>query len=96
MKKIKWTIMSLAIIVSVCGAFATRPKFTCTQLTQYYYTGTGYMPAGIVDVDYICSQGSTTCTYYTTNGGITYSPCTVGVYDPCQGCIIKKPAAPTH
>jgi hypothetical protein len=102
MKRIKWTVLSLAIIVSVCGAFATRPKFDCTTLTQYYFTGGTYMPAGQINIDYVCTQGSIICTYYTTNGGITYTPCIVGVYDNCQGCAIKKTvppapqAAPTH
>jgi len=95
MKRIKWTIMCLAIIISVCGAFATRPKFDCTTFQQYFISGGAYMPAGTPGVDYICAAGSTTCTYYTTNGGITYSPCTLGVYDPCQGCAVKKTVAPS-
>jgi hypothetical protein len=94
MKKIKWTIMSLAIIVSVCGAFATRPKFDCSQAQQYFLSGTTYMPAGAYQVDYTCTQGSGTCTYYTLNGGITYSPCYLGQYDACEGCTVKKPTAP--
>ena|SRR6185437_9024459 len=92
MKSIKWTIMCLAIIISVCGAFATRPKFDCTTFTQYYFTGGGYAPAGINGVNYVCLQSSNTCTYYTTNGGISYSPCTIGLYDACQGCAVKQPA----
>jgi len=85
--------MFLAIIVSVCGAFATRPHYDCTQATQYVFIGGTYMPAGTYGITYICEAGSTTCTYYTTNGGITYSPCELGLYTPCQGCIVKTPAA---
>lgn len=91
MKKMKWTIMCLAIIISVCGAFATKPKFDCTQAQQYYLSGETYMPAGIYGIDYICEAGSTTCTYYTTNG-INYFSCQLGTYTPA-GFTIKNPNA---
>ena len=92
MKKIKWTLMCLAIIISVCGAFATRPKFDCSQAQQYFLSGGTYMPAGTYGIDYICTAGSTTCTYYTVNGGITYSPCALGTYTP-GGFTVKNPAS---
>lgn len=89
--------MSLAVIFSVCGAFVTRPHYDCTTMQQYYeVSNNNYAPTGILGIDYTCSQGSGTCTYYTTNGGITYTPCMSGVYDPCQGCIVKKPSVKTH
>jgi hypothetical protein len=94
MKKMKWTLMSLAIIISVCGAFVTRPKFDCTQLTQYYQTGGTYMPAGQYGITYICEAGSTTCTFYTLNGGISYTPCQLGTYTP-GGLTTKDPAVKT-
>ena len=90
MKRMKWTLMSLAIIFSVCAAFATRPKFDCTQATQYFFTGGGYMPAGQYGIDYICTAGSTTCTFYTVNGGISYSPCELGTYTP--GSYTRNPS----
>lgn len=100
MKKIKWTIMSLAIIFSICAAFATRPKFDCSQVTQYYYTGGTYMPAGSYGVNYICVGGSTTCTYYTPNM-INFYPCQLGSYTP--GGLTDKntgakitPPVPSH
>ncbi|HLZ86873.1 MAG TPA: DUF6520 family protein [Puia sp.] len=90
MKKIKWSIMSLAVIFSICAAFATKPHFDCTSYPQYYFTGTQYLP---VATTYACMQGTITCTYYTTNGGITYSPCAVGTYNGCPGCVVKTPQA---
>ena len=86
MKKIKWSIMTLAVVFSICAAFATKPHWDCTYLPQYWNLGNQYLP---VSPYYACVQGSTTCTYYTLNGGITYSPCTVGVYDGCAGCAVK-------
>jgi hypothetical protein len=90
MKKIKLSILSLAVIFSISAAFATKPHFDCSQLPQFYFTGSGYAP---VSQFYGCMQGSTTCTYYTLNGGITYSPCSVGTYDNCPGCAVQTPAA---
>jgi len=89
MKKIKVTILSLAVVFSVCAAFATKPHWDCSTLPQYWFNGTGYLP---VSQFYACMQGSTTCTYYTLNGGITYSPCTVGSYNNCGGCAVELPA----
>ena len=50
------------------------------------------MPAGTYGVNYICEAGSTTCTYYTTNG-ITYFPCALGSYTPGGGLTDKKSVA---
>lgn len=90
MKKVKASILSLAVIFSVCAAFATKPHWDCSQLQQYYYNGTGYQP---VSQFYACMQGTTTCTYYTLNGGISYTPCTVGTYNNCAGCLVEAPIA---
>jgi hypothetical protein len=90
MKKIKLSILSLAVIFSISAAFATKPHFDCSQLQQYYNTGSGYAPVSQL---YGCMQGSTTCTYYTLNGGISYSPCTVGTYNNCPSCVVNTPTA---
>jgi hypothetical protein len=82
MKKIKWTIMTAAVLFSVCAAFATRPKFDCTQATQYWYNGSGYAPAGTYGENFVCTDGTGTCSYYTTNGGQTYLPCMEGTFEP--------------
>ena len=79
MKKFKWSVLSLAVILSVCGAFATRPQFDCSNDTQYHLVGMVYTPAGTEGVNYICTSGSGTCTYYTTDG-INYFPCMQGTY----------------
>ena len=90
MKKIKWSIMSLAVVFILCAALATKPHSDCTTLPQYYFNGTGYLP---VSQFYACMQGGSTCTYYTLNGGITYSPCTVGTYNGCAGCAVEPSAS---
>jgi hypothetical protein len=82
MKKFKGILLSSTIILSVSGAFATRPQFDCSNDTQYYLSGGTYLLAGTEGVNYICSAGSGTCTYYTTDG-ITFFPCQSGIY--CTG-----------
>lgn len=89
MKKIKWSIMSLAVIFSIAAAFTTKPHFDCTTWPQYYYTGSQYLP---VALNYTCAQGIYTCTYYSTNGGLTYSPCVAGVYTPFAGYTVENPS----
>ena len=79
MKKIKGILLSTAIILSVSGAFATRPQFDCSNDTQYHLQGGSYTLAGTEGVNYVCSQGSGTCTYYTLDG-INFLPCQPGVY----------------
>ncbi len=82
MKKLKWTLLSAAILVGVSGAFGTRPQFDCSNDTQYYLLGGTYSLAGTEGVNYICTSGTGTCTYY-TDDGLTYFPCQSGVY--CTG-----------
>jgi hypothetical protein len=82
MKKVKWTLMSLAVLVSVGGAFASRlhNQGPCTGDTQYYYAGGGaYVNAGKLGTNYLCDSGSGTCTYYTTDN-IHYYSCESGLY----------------
>lgn len=92
MKKFKWSILSLAVIISVCGAFATRPHFDCSNMVQYMYVGGSYLPAGTEGVDYVCTEGQQACTYYTTNG-VTFYQCQVGTY--CTGnCFVRQDGQP--
>ena len=79
MKRIKWTIMTLIISLSVGGALATAPQHDCRTDPQYYATGGTYMPAGTIGVNYFCDAASTTCTY-TTDGFGNYFPCRSGFY----------------
>ncbi|HEV2479235.1 MAG TPA: hypothetical protein VGS79_06215 [Puia sp.] len=88
MKKFKWSILSLAVILSLCGAFVTRPHFDCSTMTQYYYQGGTYFPAGEEGVSYICTSGSNTCTYYTTNG-VNFFQCQAGVYCT-SNCFVRE------
>ena len=97
MKKIKWTLMSLTLVLSVCGAFATRPHFDCSNMTQYVFVGGVYMQAGVEGVDYTCTTGLGACTYY-TNDGIHYAQCQVGTYCT-QNCFVRqndKPVKPAQ
>jgi hypothetical protein len=73
MKKIKWTIMTLAILFSIGGAFASRPH--TLQPGIYYWTGSGYMPAGTIGVTYVCEASTNICTYSYANG--VYTPYSV-------------------
>ena len=81
MKKIKWTIMTLVVSLSVGGALATAPHFDCRTDIQYFATGGGYMPAGTIGINYFCNTGAQTCTY-TTDGIGDYYPCQMGIYTP--------------
>jgi hypothetical protein len=92
MKKFKWSILSLAIILSVCGAFATRPHFDCSNMTKYYLSGGVYFTAGEEGVNYICSQGTGTCTYYTTNG-INFYACEPGLFCT-SNCFVRPDGQP--
>ena len=78
MKRIKWTIMTLIISLSVGGALATAPQSDCRTLPQYYWTGAGYMPAGIYGQTFLCTAGTGACTY--TFDGVNYWPCRAGTY----------------
>ena len=79
MKKIKWTLMTLAVAFSIGGALATRLHQDCQGATQYRFNGGTYVLAGRAGIDYICTTPSSNiCTYYKV--GSTYVPCTNGNY----------------
>ena len=91
MKKIKFMIMTLAIALSIGGAFATSPRQSqdCQGATQYYFNG-NYVLAGKMGVDYIClTPSAQVCTYYKV--GSTYVPCMNGVYCTAN-CRASNPA----
>ncbi|GGA92142.1 DUF6520 family protein [Puia dinghuensis] len=88
MKKIKWSILSLTVVFAITAAFTSKPHFDCTTFQQYYFNGSSYIP---VSAQYGCAAGSQFCTYYTTNGGITYTGCTIGTYNGCMGCAVEAP-----
>ena len=70
MNKIKWTILTFAILFSIGSAFATRPQANFGSL--YYWTGSGYALAGSEGVTFVCESSSEVCTY-TYSGGV-YTP----------------------
>jgi len=79
MKKIKWTFMTLAIVLGIGGAFATAPRQDCQGATQYRLSGGNYVLAGTLGVNYICfTPSAEICTYYKV--GSTYTPCMNGIY----------------
>jgi hypothetical protein len=88
MKRIKWTIMTLAIVFSVGSAFTTRLySDTKAQSNLYYWNGNAYMPAGQYGVAYFCQSSSSVCTY-SYSGGV-YTPYqTLGTYSPIA--VIKN------
>jgi hypothetical protein len=89
MKKIKMTFMTLAVLLSVGGAIAGRPKPLQTGL--YYYNGTQYLPAGTLGVNYVCESSPNVCTY--TKSGNNYTPYqTLSTYTPIR--ITTTPANP--
>lgn len=83
MKRIKFTFVVVAAVLSIGGAFASNKwKAACEIQQQYIYTsGLGYVP---VSEDYYCYQVPNVCTYYiSTYVPEVYSICAYGTYiDP--------------
>lgn len=89
MKRIKIIIMTLAILLSIGGAYATRRSFDCRTATQYYYNGSAYIQAGVIGRDYICQASSSNCTYWLVGG--VYTMCQTGSYVGFPG--LQNPAS---
>ncbi len=89
MKKIKWSILTFAILFSIGGAFASRPNALVSGL--YYFNGSGYSPVGQLGVTYVCVTSSNICTY-TLSGGV-YTPYQIASsYTPIELAPTTKPA----
>ncbi len=89
MKKIKWTLMSLAVSLAVSGAWFTRPRHDdCSNSLQYVLSGGSYVLAGDIGIDYICINSSSTCTYYTSDD-VNFYPCQQGTYCT-SGCNLPN------
>lgn len=57
--------MSLTVVAALTSAFATKPEFDCSNFTQYYWNGSGYVLAGEYGTNYDCNYTDlSTCTYY--------------------------------
>jgi hypothetical protein len=78
MKKIKWTIMTLVILLSVAGAYATRPKYWSPQ--EFYWNGAAYIETkGTYGRGFYCQEtNAVNCTYILD--GSTYVMYRLGVY----------------
>lgn len=58
-------LLTASIVIAVSGAFASKRKGTCEGFTQYYWSGAGFVNAGVFGVDYDCDDvPGSTCTYY--------------------------------
>ncbi len=83
MKKIKFTLIPLAVVAALTSAFATKPKdVTCDFQTQYYWDGTTFIEAGVFGHDYDCDYSEIdNCTFYKpiTNPN-SYVPCKPGIF----------------
>jgi len=82
MKKMKVTIMALAILLSIGGAFATklRSDDACLTATQYHKVGTAYVPCGLYGTNFDCSVSSNTCTYWMNPATNQYEQCHIGTW----------------
>jgi hypothetical protein len=84
MKKIKVVLNSVAILAAIGGAYATSLCSACEEQTQYIPTNNTYHKAGEYGIDYNCSFGSGSCTFYyaDTSGRGQLRPCREGLYTP--------------
>lgn len=81
MTKIKWLLISTAILIGVGGSFATQPDVFCESLPQYFKFGNSYLPAGQYGVNYYCYGTISTCTYYIPDpSNPSYVPCRTGSF----------------
>ena len=79
MRKRKIITMSIAVVLAVGAAMATKSKAPCSSLPQYYKSGNNFYPAGIEGYDYVCEWDHFgTCTYYFDAASGTYRPCKAG------------------
>jgi len=79
MKKVKLAFITIAILLSIGGAFATRSRVDCRFSTQYYKVGSSYVPAGQEGIDYICKTGPGICTYIQV--GNNWLACQTGIFE---------------
>ena len=83
MNKIKFILISLAVIGGVGAAFAKRSCVACESQPQYYKSGSSYLPAGIYGDNYACRNLPSVCSYYQpdpVNQPTVFVPCRNGVY----------------
>ncbi len=84
MKRIKVIIMTLAILLSIGGAFATRPDNDCMNHAQYHKVGGAYIASGIYGYNFDCTQSSNSCSYWLNPNTGQYEQCRIGDYEFIQ------------
>ncbi len=83
MAKIKWLLISAAVICAFAGAFASSYKAPCDSYPQYYKWLNHYYPAGTYGLDYICESGAGNCTWYQPDpfNPNNFAPCKTGHFE---------------
>jgi hypothetical protein len=82
MVKIKWVLISAAVIAAFAGAFASNYQIPCESMPQYFKWGNSYYPAGTYGVNYVCTNGPGNCTWYQPNpyDPNSFAPCKTGTF----------------
>lgn len=80
MTKLKWILMSIAILTAVGGAVASAKSAVCESFPQYVRYAGMYMYAGVEGQDYYCYPSAGVCTYWLPNPPNGYVPCKTGAY----------------
>jgi hypothetical protein len=80
MRKVKIILITVAVVVSIGGAFAAK-QTGCEYSTQYVQSGSSYVEAGTYGIDFVCLDNPGICTYYKPNPLVeAYYPCRMGTY----------------
>ena len=90
MKKLKFALVSVAIVGAITAAFATRVKAPCDYMTQYVLVNGSYVLAGIYGLNYFCVGSLGVCTWYKPWSTSDWYPCRAGTYLPIEQLNKKK------
>lgn len=91
MKKMKFSLMGLALVAALTSAFATRPDCLSCQTAQQYHLNNGvYELQGTFGLDYDCDPDTITCTYYHPVGQPNvFAACRLGFWIDMHGSRAK-------
>jgi hypothetical protein len=84
MKRIKFLLISIAIVTALGSSFATRVKAPCEFMTQYRLYNGSYVLAGTYGLDYLCTGTLDVCTWYKPWPTSSWTPCRAGTYIPAE------------
>lgn len=87
MKRIKIIMNTLAIIIAITAAIATRFYMQDNDKAQYIPMNDTYVPAGDFGIDYNCYDSNNVCTFYLPDSVARpkeYLPCRKGQYVPLK------------